>query len=237
MLQIVLCEDSEIQRKLLRELLEQYFERQQETVEIHEYECGENLVADTEEGSLHMDLLFLDIYMGGMNGMDVAHRLRELGDRVPIIFTTETDKYAIEGYEVDAAGYLLKPYVRHKLEETVDRVLKRKGKRRLKVKSRRQYRYVNLDDIMYIESDKHTIRVHLADGTDIETSGKLGEIEAQIHEERFLHCHQSYLVNMDYIRDVNESFIMADGTLVPIRVRGRKSMTDAYNHYFSHHLC
>ena len=235
MLQIVLCEDSETQRKLLGELLEQHFADKQEEIHIHEYECGETLVADVEKDRVCMDLLFLDINLGKMNGMEVARKLRELGCKVPIIFMTATAEYAVEGYEVGAAGYLLKPYEKSKIEETVERILKRNEQRRIVFKSKRQRRYVNLNDIMYIESDKHAICVHLMDGTDIDTTGKLGEIEKMINEDRFLRCHQSYLVNMDYIQDIRESFILSDGTNVPIRVRGRKDMTERYFEYFSEH--
>lgn len=235
MLQIVLCEDSETQRKILRELLERYFGEQQEKVEIQEYGCGETLVADVEEGYLHMNLLFLDINLGKMNGMEVAHKLRELGCKVPIVFMTATADYAVESYEVEAAGYLLKPYDKNKIEDTVKRVLKRSEDQgqRLVFRSKRQNRYVDLDDIMYIESDKHALCVHLTNGTQIETSGKLGDIADQIKSAGFLRCHQSYLVNMKYIRDVKEEFVLSDGTTVPIRVRGRKDMTEQYFAYFS----
>ena len=92
------------------------------------------------------------------------------------------------------------------------------------------------DDIMYIDSDKHNVTLHLSDGSEIITVDKLGEIEKRINEKRFLRCHQSYLVNMDYIKDVEDDFIMEDGTLVPIRVRGRKEILDTYYDYFVNHF-
>lgn len=98
-------------------------------------------------------------------------------------------------------------------------------KRRVAIKNRRQYRYPCTDDIMYIDSDKHNVTLHLSDGSEIITVDKLGEIEKRINEKRFLRCHQSYLVNMDYIKDVEDDFIMEDGTLVPIRVRGQERNT------------
>ena len=104
----------------------------------------------------------------------------------------------------------------------LNRILKTDMKRRVAIKNRRQYRYPCTDDIMYIDSDKHNVTLHLSDGSEIITVDKLGEIEKRINEKRFLRCHQSYLVNMDYIKDVEDDFIMEDGTLVPIRVRGRK---------------
>ena len=80
-------------------------------------------------------------------------------------------------------------------------------KRRVAIKNRRQYRYPCTDDIMYIDSDKHNVTLHLSDGSEIITVDKLGEIEKRINEKRFLRCHQSYLVNMDYIKDVEDDFI------------------------------
>ena len=109
-------------------------------------------------------------------------------------------------------------------------------KRRVAIKNRRQYRYPYTDDIVYIDSDKHNVTLHLSDGSEIVTVDKLVEIEKRINEKRFLHCHQSYLVNMDYVADVQDNFIMKDGSIVPIRVRGRKEMLDAYYNYFIDHF-
>ena len=115
-------------------------------------------------------------------------------------------------------------------------ILKTDMKRRVAIKSRRQYRYPYTDDIVYIESNKHNVILHLADGSEIVTVDKLVELEKRINEKRFLHCHQSYLVNMDYVMDVQNDFIMKDESIVPIRVRGRKEMLDLYYNYFVSHF-
>mgnify|MGYP002620335410 FL=1 len=233
---IVVCDDVEIERLLLKEILCQYFEEINEEVSIVEYDSGETLVADVEEGYIAMDLLFLDIYMKRLNGMETARKLRKLQCKVPIIFLTASPDYAIESYEVRASGYLLKPFSEEKLMKLLNMVLKTDMKRRVAIKNRRQYRYPYTDDIMYIDSDKHNVILHLSDGSEIITVDKLGEIEKRINEKRFLRCHQSYLVNMDYIKDVEDDFVMEDGTLVPIRVRGRKEILDMYYDYFVNHF-
>ena len=155
---------------------------------------------------------------------------------MPIIFLTASPDYAIESYEVQASGYLLKPFSEDKLMKLLNMILKTDMKRRVAIKNRRQYRYPYTDDIMYIDSDKHNVTLHMADGSEIVTVDKLTEIEKRINEKRFLHCHQSYLVNMDYVKDVQDDFVMKDGTIVPIRVRGRKEMLDAYYSYFVNHF-
>lgn len=235
MKRIVLCDDVELERQILKELLTLYFEEMGEEISVIEYESGEALITDAEEGFLEADLLFLDIFMKNMNGMETARRLREMKRKGPIVFLTASPDFAIESYEVQASGYLLKPYDAEKIKELTARLLKDDSKRRIAVKSKRQYRYPYIDDMMYIDSDRHMVTLHMKDGTEIITQEKLGDLKERIGDHRFLHCHQSYLVNMDYIRDAQDDFILAYDTIVPIRVRGRKDIIDMYHKYFLSH--
>ena len=168
--------------------------------------------------------------------MKITRKLRDIQFKAPIIFLTAHADYAVESYEVYAAGYLLKPYDTNKLTLLLDEVLQRSVQKRIAVKVKKQHRYLEINDIMYVESDKHTITLHLSDQSEIVAQDKLIEIEKRIDEKRFLHCHQSYLVNMDYIKDVKEDFELQDGTIIPIRVRGRKEVLDKYNEYFASHF-
>ena len=98
-----------------------------------------------------VDLLFLDICMKKLNGMETARKLRQIQCKVPIIFLTASPDYAIESYEVQASGYLLKSFSEEKLMKLLNRILKTDMKRRVAIKNRRQYRYPCTDDIMYID--------------------------------------------------------------------------------------
>ena len=236
MQRIVICDDVEIERTLMKEILTEYFDEIHREVSIIEYDSGEGLIADVEEGYLDMELLFLDIYMKKLNGMETARKLREISCNIPIVFLTASPDYAIESYEVQASGYLLKPFSEEKLKTLINRILKTDMKRRVAIKSKRQYRYPYTDEIMYIESDRHNVTLHLSDGSEIVTVDKLVELEKRINENRFLHCHQSYLVNMDFITDVKDDFILSNGEIIPIRVRGRKEMADTYYSYFKNHF-
>lgn len=229
---IIICEDVQLERDLLKEMLQRYFDEISEEIHFLEYESGEALLADAEEERVKGDLLFLDIYMKELTGMDVARVVRRMGSRVPIVFLTATPEFAVESYEVRASGYLLKPFSEEKLKKVLGRIFQIDFKKRIVLKTHRQYRYPYVDDILYIESDKHSIMVHLVNRTTIATTEKLGDIEKRIDESRFLRCHQSYLVNMDHVEDVQDDFILKDGSVVPIRVRGKKEVIDAYYHYF-----
>ena len=212
MRKIAICDDSKLDRQLLKVVIQTYFENNEEEFKIFEYELGDNLLDDIE-----VELLFLDIIM---NGMKIARKLRDIQFKAPIIFLTAHADYAVESYEVYVAGYLLKPYDTNKLTLLLDEVLQRSVQKRIAVKVKKQHRYLEINDIMYVESDKHVLNIHLKDSRVIQTTEKLSELEKTINSKRFICCYQSYLVNMDYIKDAKTDFILSNDIRIPIRVRG-----------------
>lgn len=233
MRKLVICDDGEMDRTLLQSILQQCLDELSEKIEIVAYASGQMLVDDVREGHLEIGLLFLDIQMDGLNGIEVARQLRDMQCRAPIVFLTASNDYAQESYGVHAAGYLLKPYDPVALKEVIRRTIRTEKPRRLVVCSDRQYRYLYLDQIMYIESNRHTITVHMKDGTVLNATDKLNDVESRINNDSFLRCHQSYLVNMAYICDVQDGFVLTDGSRIPVRVRGRREVTDQYYAYFT----
>lgn len=225
MRKIAICDDSKLDRQLLKVVIQTYFENNEEEFKIFEYELGDNLLDDIE-----VELLFLDIIM---NGMKIARKLRDIQFKAPIIFLTAHADYAVESYEVYVAGYLLKPYDTNKLTLLLDEVLQRSVQKRIAVKVKKQHRYLEINDIMYVESDKHVLNIHLKDSRVIQTTEKLSELEKTINSKRFIRCHQSYLVNMDYIKDTKTDFILSNDIRIPIRVRGRKEIIERYHKYYS----
>lgn len=225
MRKIAICDDSKLDRQLLKVVIQIYFENNEEEFKIFEYELGDNLLDDIE-----VELLFLDIIM---NGMKIARKLRDIQFKAPIIFLTAHADYAVESYEVYVAGYLLKPYDTNKLTLLLDEVLQRSVQKRIAVKVKKQHRYLEINDIMYVESDKHVLNIHLKDSRVIQTTEKLSELEKTINSKRFIRCHQSYLVNMDYIKDAKTDFILSNDIRIPIRVRGRKEIIERYHKYYS----
>ena len=225
MRKIAICDDSKLDRQLLKVVIQIYFENNEEEFKIFEYELGDNLLDDIE-----VELLFLDIIM---NGTKIARKLRDIQFKAPIIFLTAHADYAVESYEVYVAGYLLKPYDTNKLTLLLDEVLQRSVQKRIAVKVKKQHRYLEINDIMYAESDKHVLNIHLKDSRVIQTTEKLSELKKTINSKRFIRCHQSYLVNMDYIKDAKTDFILSNDIRIPIRVRGRKEIIERYHKYYS----
>jgi DNA-binding LytR/AlgR family response regulator len=229
---IAICDDRQLERELLRAVLENFFVARREEIRIVGYASGEGLLADLEEGYEQFDLYFLDIYMDGMTGLETAHRLREMQIRSAIIFLTSSPDFAVESYDVEASGYLLKPLNEVKLTALLNRLLQPKERRRVCVRCGRETQYVFLDEISWLESKGNMVFLHKTDGSTLETREKLSDLEQQLDDKRFLRCHQSYLVNMDCVNNVQDGFLMNDGATVPIRVRSHNQIAEQYHTYF-----
>ena len=166
--------------------------------------------------------------------METARKIRQRGIQTPLVFLTATPDFALESYDVHAFGYLLKPVSEEKLTALLRRLLGHYDRPRVCVQWERQKRYLFLDEIIYVESQNHTIHIHLSSGEVLDSKEKLGDLESLL-DERFLRCHQSFLVNMSYIADVDGDFILKDGTKIPIRIRQRKAIAEEYYRFFVKH--
>lgn len=236
-MKLALCEDDARDRTLLRDAVMRWAERRGLLVSFFEYDAAERLVEDMEEGVERFDALFLDILLGGMSGIDAARRVRAVDKRVPLVFLTVTPEYALDGYEVRAAGYLVKPLDEARLSKLLDELFEKQSPPRLAFRAGSAWRYFDHRDILYVESRNHAAILHTADGATHKGYSKLDDVEAALDDPRFLRCHRSYLVNMDQVADVQGDFVLHDGSRVPIRVKERKRLTEAYYAYFVDASC
>ena len=122
-MRIAIVEDIAEERKLLRSRLETQFEKRGIYAELVEFENGEDFLAAAKECSF--PILFLDIYMSGENGVEVAKELREFDSDCLLIFTTTSVDHALDGFKVRAMQYLVKPYEEAELTKLIDEILSR----------------------------------------------------------------------------------------------------------------
>ncbi len=119
---IAVCDDNLSDREIIRQQLSIYFSDRFIEYNIDSYENGVNLIYSIEDGEYY-DIIFLDMYMDKLNGIQVAEKLRNMNYKGKIIFLTATSKYAVESYDVEASGYLVKPHDIDKISMVLDRVL------------------------------------------------------------------------------------------------------------------
>lgn len=182
-----------------------------------------------------VDLIFVDINMPDLNGVDFV---RGLIERPMIIFTTAYSEYAVEGFKLDAVDYLLKPFgfadfnrsaakanslyeLRHNqrpadASEPVPEALP-KDKEYISVKADYKVSLVKISDIVYLESEGEYVRMHLIDGSTITTLFRLKNMEAALPSELFMRVHRSYIVNLRMIKAyVKGRIFLSDTEYVPI---------------------
>lgn len=227
---IAICDDSTIEREILADLLEQYCNERAIAYTCTQYESGEALYYELGDGGW-FDLILLDIYMKPSLGIDVARKLREISYRGIIVFCTVSLDFAPESFEVGASGYLLKPYDPETFARTMDRIVGMLDDNAYQIKSRSHIIRVPRSEIMYVESKNSHCILHQMGGKTYTIYKKLGEIERELNASCFLRCHQSYLVNMNFVEEITTDFILKNGDVVLIRKRSQKEIRQAYYDY------
>ena len=180
------------------------------------------------------DILLLDIEMQRMDGMAAARRIRERDDAVVIIFITAAPQYAINGYEVQALSYLLKPVpyfaFRQELARSIDMVRRRAEASMLIDAGGRQQR-LELADVVYIESIRHTIIIHTLGGK-LSVSGTLKDFETRLANHDFYRSNSCYLVNLRHVTGVeDQDCVMSNGERLRVSRPRKKAFLTALADY------
>jgi len=173
-----------------------------------------------------VSLIFVDISMPDLNGLDFV---RSLTEKPFVIFTTAYSEYAIEGFKVNAVDYLLKPIGYSDFLKSVNKVITLKGLQsaqpetistsgeQLFVKSDYKLMRINISDIKYIESMHEYVRIHLLDEKPVMTLVSLKSVEEQLPKEKFMRVHRSYIVNLERIKVVERNRIVFDNNVyIPV---------------------
>lgn len=185
----------------------------------------------------HFQIVFLDIYLSPTeNGYDIARQIRHgtSNPSVPIIFTTSSREYAVESYEVEAFGYLMKPIGMDSLDNCLNRLYHyyfKQAPKTIKILSNRQYIQIPTENIMYIVANGNGSSVISCHST-ILTSMTVESLQKEINSDDFLLAKRGHLVNLQYVEQANEvEFIMKDGRSIPLRVKGCKELLRLYKEY------
>lgn len=231
-MRVAVCEDNEIHRDIIEHFLNRYTMERSIPFELIQYEYGKNFLYDMEEGA-YFDVVILDIYMEDIMGNELAHKLRAMGYRGEIVFLTASPDFAVESYDVDAGGYLLKPLDYDKFKMVMDRITQNVEPSTYRIQQRTTVTKVVYHEILYIESSNSKCILHTTSGGAYTVYKTLNTIEKELGDRRFLRCHQSFLVNMDHITQIDKQFLLSDGETVPIRQRGIKAARQAYMAYLA----
>jgi len=230
-LRIAICDDIQPDRELIKQYTETYCPNYRLSLELFFFENGEALLDSFAKMSY--DIVFLDIYMCGKNGIDTARSIRDAGLKCLIIFTTTSPDYALEGFEVEAVHYLVKPLDYEQVEKALDRCrqLLTMSDNYIEIISNRLLVRVPLQDLIFAEVYGNLTVLHTVSG-DLKTYMTLDELMLLLTDGEFVRCNRSYIVNMNFIAGMEKSdFILKNKQKIPISRKDKQQMKQRYANY------
>lgn len=214
MIRIAIVEDEPQHAERLQSYMERFAAAHDTVFLIDTFQNGVTLL---EHYSGKYDLIFLDIQMAHMDGMEAAHRIRALDETVLLIFVTSLAQYAVEGYSVRALDYLLKPISYPEFSMKFSRAfqkLKDKAEAVLPVPTENGIAKLTAGEILCCEVMDHKLVFHTRRG-DFSQFISLKEIEARLPAQQFVRCNNCYLINLDYVSGTeNGDVLLAAGDTV-----------------------
>ncbi|GIN89668.1 DNA-binding response regulator [Siminovitchia terrae] len=201
---------------------------------VGEAESGESAVIKALQ--LQPDVVFLDVEMPKMNGMEAAKALRNLKKAPLVVFATAYPQFAAEAFRFDAVDYLLKPYDEDQFQETIERIEKKfvfaksidQGKHtgKLAVEVYGEIIYLEPKEILYLFRDKKLTRIIAKNGEYV-LKTSLKDLESRLKPYSFFRIHKSYLVNLEYVSRLTPWFNGA----YQLELEGRKEMLSVSRNY------
>lgn len=203
MINIAICDDEEYFQKREKLLITEIMDKYGHEYNIDIFSAGKELIAAVVK--VEYNIVFIDINMAEIDGIETAKKIRSLSNDVYIVFVTGFLSYALEGYKVEAVRYILKDddYLEKTFYECVEAILKKMNYEQKKEKFlfKEGTKEIAVDDIEYIESNLHKLTFYINNITPIKYNmyEKLDVIESKLESYNFIRIHKSYLVNLKYI--------------------------------------
>ncbi len=227
-MRIAICDDSiSEQRQMLAALREYDPTRRPEC-----FLNGKDML-EAAEKEPPFDIAFLDIYMPGENGVEIAEAMQKISPSTGIVFVTTSTDHAVEAFSLNALHYLVKPVTGEGVTESFRRLCKLRKKKRpcLVLPSGNSSHTVYLDEISFIQSIGHAKEVHMSDGRMIRVWMPMEELEEKLGEN-FLKLNRSFIVNMEQIEQMGmDTCLLRDGSQLDFARRERGAIRAAYDRY------
>lgn len=231
MLRICIVDDEEECIAKLKKYILLYFTANSGQFEITTFHNGAELVKNYAP---IYDIIYLDIEMPELDGMQTAARIREIDRNVVIIFLTRLGQFAIKGYEVSALDYIVKPIDYNSFAVKFARAIGTVGRRqeyKVEIRTAREHLWLPASQIYRIEINKHELTYYTEQGEFV-ARVSLGEIESRLHDCGFRLCSRYCLVNLKYVTGIYGWYILVNGEKIEVSRSKRKSLMESLVGYF-----
>lgn len=232
MVNIAILEDDAGDEASLEQSLQRYAQEQQELFSIRTFSDPAVFLQNSPS---EFDLIFLDIDLPTMTGMELARQIRRRDSLVTLIFVTNLEKYAVSGYSVGAFDFVVKPINYYRFASMLRRALRSiaaRQPREVVIQTSGGITRLNVTQLYYVEIRDHLLIYHTV-GENLTAWGKMSDVEAQLAPYDFARCSTSHLVNLRFVDSVEGSDVLVAGTRLPISQRRRKAFYSAVTSYFS----
>lgn len=224
-LQIALCEDDRDETEHLIKLIRSGTV----PVNISAFDSGEAFLKAHQPG--RFDMVFMDIYMGGISGVETVRLLREREPGLPVAFVTSSQDHALDGYRLKVAKYLEKPVTQEDMDGAIALAVKWREQAAVEVVLQGKKLRLEPGRLLYAEQKAHYLLFYFEDGRLEQVKGRLDELEPQLAGYPFFRSHKSYLANLSHVADIDQGllvFCMTNGQVVYIRRDLMKRAKDAW---------
>lgn len=216
-LNIAICDDEKYYRNYIENVVKGYLVKEDVRFQIELFVNGEAF-CEKEENIQKFDIIFLDIEMDGMNGMETAYFIREKNPEIDIVFITVTSDYVFEGYNVRAVRYIMKKEIDKLMLDCLADIIKRRkfSSYSMEFPFVGGKRSILLEDLLYIESQSHKLQF-IKKSENLYMYGQINKLESKMLDFNFVRCHQSFLVNLGHIEQIsNYTICLSDGSKIPV---------------------
>lgn len=234
MINIGICDSNNDIRKELCSFINTYFSSHSYSYNIYEFESAEALTVFFEnKENDNLNLLFTEL--GVQNLFIVLKKIRQKYESLNLVINSSKSVYALKSFELWPLYYNIKPMLYSTFSKVMDRFIFLNSNIReanVLIKNGNKFMNLSFNEISYIESQNTTIRIHMNNYEVLKTYGKLDDIEKQLSNSRFLRCHKSFLINMDYVKSVDSfKFTTIFGDTVAIKQREASKIKKRYYEY------
>lgn len=211
-------------------MLTEYVTQKSIEIAVSRFESGDMFLQSDFKDT---DIVFLDIEMPGTNGMNTAKKVRETKNNLIIIFCTNLAQYAVNGYEVGALGYLIKPVQSYPFNlylEKAFKVLSAKKVDKIAVKTLHGQMILSTSEIIYTEVQKHNIFFYFQGKGGLETvktRGSMSEMSDKLAGNGFARCSTSFLINLNYVISVENNTVFLPGVHLPVSRTHKKNFSES----------
>ena len=222
LIRIAICDDEKHMADHIKEMVSDFFHKKNREISIRTFLSGEDLLS--HDGQI--DILFLDIQMKGMDGMETARKLRASKFQGFLIFITVLKEMVFQSFEVQAYDYLVKPLDEKQFEKSMERLyvsMQNVGEDSLLVQRGYEGRVIREDEIVFCEVIDRKIYLNLASGEVVDYYERIENLETKL-DNRFYRCHRSYLINLKHLKGYkNGTACMDNGKEIPVsRLRSKE---------------